>query len=89
MSADEFADNCRFADTPSDMSADEITDNERASRIKAGSWDCECEAWYDREMACSAILRAYMKVVGRTEYTSGFVEHRRKKTLCYMTAYTQ
>ena len=57
--------------TPSDMSADELHHNERASRIEAGSWDCESELWYDRELARNAILRSYIKIVGVVECPSG------------------
>ena len=53
--------------TPSDMSADEIADNQRASMIEAGSWNFRFEELHDREMARTAILRAYMKAVGVIE----------------------
>ena len=51
------------------MSADEIADNERASMIEAGSWNFRFEELHDREMARTAILRAYMKAVGVIEPT--------------------
>ena len=53
--------------TPSDMSAYELCNNERASRIEAGSWDCECECWFKHTMARYAIVRAYIKLFGLVE----------------------
>ena len=37
---------------------------DRESRLAAGSWDSECEAWFEHELAGSALLRVYARIYG-------------------------
>ena len=50
--------------TPSDLSADTLGHLERESCIAAGSWDAECEVWFEHDLACSALLRVYARIFG-------------------------
>ena len=50
--------------TPSDLSADTLGCLDRESRLAAGSWDSECEAWFEHELAGSALLRVYARIYG-------------------------
>ena len=50
--------------TPSDLSADTLGHLERESRKAAGSWDSECETYFEHELARSALLRVYARIFG-------------------------